>query len=715
MKTYIPAVLLLLFVTISFVSCDFVTVDKGGAQSNQSGENNTDNGDEIVDGDFIWSKGSEISVVSSESELADDDNSSKYARSVSNIYSMIGSFAVSEGIKLNFVPDSNEPTKHEIVLGRSSREVSKRAYELLDAQVTEDDEVGWLIYSDGYSVALAFDYDIEYLALDEALAYFKDNLVSEALTLEAGVCAKRLISINEVHQKRDDELVASRWEAFEKKIYTEMRETMNDSDARKYTEDMISALEQIYALYSDDLIDWFAGLYEPYVCVCEGDTCQKTRYCGGSGFYYSNSARDNDYVTYNGGEYMLLPDAETTAQALGFIASCGMLNQIGSDLKNAFPEGEGERMIRFIKALQDEESGYFYHPQWLSLVDTDHFWDSRRSRDMNYSLSVLRFFGSAPTYTTPTSVPGDGILYDGTDLNVSATADHLASPLKTSLVTAVSKVVLASSEPAVHPHLVSEGTFTEYLATLDLEGNSYYVGNELASLAPQIVARDNTLGTEDNPRPLATILDNWFRYYQDTETGHWHKNNDAGYRGYYAINGLLKISACYNTLKLEFPNPLAAARSAFAIIASEEPINHVCDLYNTWFTISNIISNINAYSDDKALAKQIVSEVRVDAIPAVIATAEKMKGHLKDDGSFSYFANRSSATSQNMPVAIPNTNEGDVNATNIFTYGILGYLFSALDFGSAIDVYTECDRERFISLIEEKIASCDKRQAEAAD
>ena len=109
------------------------------------------------------------------------------------------------------------------------------------------------------------------------------------------------------------------------------------------------------------------------------------------------------------------------------------------------------------------------------------------------------------------------------------------------------------------------------------------------------------------------------------------------------------------------------------------------------------------WEDGRSFDIDRVTEVRMAAIPAVKATAEKMRaGFRKPDGSFSYFADHSSQVSQNAPVAIPGTNEGDVNATVIFTYGILNYMFSALDFGAPVPICTREHREKFKALIAEK-------------
>ncbi len=485
------------------------------------------------------------------------------------------------------------------------------------------------------------------------------------------------------------------WKALDEKIFSEMKETMgNEASARDYTDKMIAEMRDFYGIYTDGLVDWFANLYEPNIQFDMTDDEElKERYSGGAGFYYSNSARDNYSVEREGQIFQLLPDAETTAQVIaGFIRHSGMLSDVNGDFRAAFPEGEPEKIIRFIKALQDEKSGNFYHPQWLKIIGTPMYWDSRRSRDMSYSLSTLRSFGAKPTYNTPTGVAGDGVLYDGTKIEMSAPAASNKNDEKT------------EKKITTHPRLISEETFREYLGTLNLANNSYFVGNELAAMASELMQRDREIGTEKNPRPLATMLDRWLRENQNPETGYWHDNEKYPYESvYYPTNGLLKIAALYNTLELPFPNPLAAAKSAFKVITDPQPIHHVCDLYNTWFIVDIINDNLKKYSGNEELAKKIVADVRVAALPAVRATAEKMKGNRKPDGSFSYFPNRCSFTSQNAPVAKPETNEGDVNATVIFTYGILGFMFGALDFGRPIQICDGNDRERFKAIIADKV------------
>ena len=58
-----------------------------------------------------------------------------------------------------FIDDTVEKKKQEIVLGPSEREISKTAYRRLDRKRENEDDAGFLIYSDGESVAVAYDED----------------------------------------------------------------------------------------------------------------------------------------------------------------------------------------------------------------------------------------------------------------------------------------------------------------------------------------------------------------------------------------------------------------------------------------------------------------------------------------------------------------------------------------------------------------------------
>lgn len=541
----------------------------------------------------------------------------------------------------------SEPHKHEIVFGRTDREISKTAYSRLErVEKNSPDQLVFLIYSDGSSLAVVWEEcEDDKEAMDEiALEYFYENYCLEELTAKSGVVYSRALDIVEDYYRViDDASRASAWNSF----------------AEKYGEKLATSFKQLYAIYSPDSIEWLANLYDPDICVCVdlyGEAeCSGTKYCGTGGFYYSNSARDT--MGY-------LPDAESTSQALNFLTSAGL----AWDYNDVITEDMKKQIGDFIYALE-EPNGYFYHPQWgIEFTDNKV---SRRARDLTWCCGILSNLGRIPKYTTASGMKGEDVL--GTSSHVTV---KLGSGIK-----AVSKVI-AASEDAYAPHLQDLESFIEYLDSKDLRNSSYGVGNELTAQTSQIKERDRQIGTAENPTPLMSYLIEWLNEGQNPETGHWDwkKPGDEGYLDYHGTNGLLKISGIYSVHGVTMPYAREAALSAMADIINPAPIAAVVDIYNTWFAIKNIINNLNECGDDadKAEAIAIRNELREKAPEAILVSRDKISAFLKSDGSASYLKNQSSPTSQGCPAAVPGTNEGDVNGATIAINGLIGNIASAL-------------------------------------
>ena len=115
----------------------------------------------------------------------------------------------------------------------------------------------------------------------------------------------------------------------------------------KTNPDLVDAMRDFYSIYDTELVEWFAELYDPKV----------------GGWYYSPSARDNETVTYNGKEYLLRPDAESTCQALGFIGASGIADEVDAKYERFLPTWMKKQIADYIQGLQDPD-GYFYHEQW---------------------------------------------------------------------------------------------------------------------------------------------------------------------------------------------------------------------------------------------------------------------------------------------------------------------------------------------------------------
>ena len=399
--------------------------------------------------------------------------------------------------------------------------------------------------------------------------------------------------------------------------------------------ELVDALRDLYSIYDAELVDWCAGLYDPKI----------------GGFYYSNSARDNEKCVWQGKEYDLLPDAESTCQAIGFVRRSGITSDTEGFYGPFIPDWMKKKTADFIFSLQDPD-GFFYHPQWGKEIGL-----SRRARDFNWSISMLQRLGREKKYSTMLDKPAEK--------------------------------KEEKSETLIPDHLKSEEAFIEWLDSLDVEHNSYPAGNTTSSQFAQIRSQG-----------LAEVCLDYYTKRQNPENGLWHAKSD-----YYGVNGFMKISGLYNAAGLVIPYSDKAAYSAINAIASDEPINAVVDLWNNWVAISNIKASLRKFGGDKekALADEIVKILRKDAVAAIRKTKEKIAPFKKADHSFSYSKNYASPISQGQPVCIPYLPEGDMNGMVIAVTLMIGMIYGALDLTSyAVPLYGEEESKRFLEIIDSK-------------
>lgn len=567
-------------------------------------------------------------------------------------------------------PLDSEPKAHELVLGKTDRAISQAALtRLARIEKNSKDELIFLVYSDGASVALVWEEDDEGVMEELAVDYFIKNYVKEELILKSGIAYYDSVDLmEEYYAVIDREYKEAAWNKLEAAV----------------GKDLTDAYRQLYALYESKTVVWLANLYDPDICICVDyygeEECSGSKYCGGSGFYYSNSARDN---------LGFLPDIESTAQALSLLSSSGMAYKYWNNYSSIVPTEMKEDISRFIIALQ-EPNGYFYHPQWgVEFTDTKI---SRRSRDLNSATTILRAFGKQPVYDTPNGVKGSGVV----------PTVGLSSRICKSSVSMVSRAVMSSDVYA--SHLQDVESFRAYLDSLDIENDSYFVGNELTSQNNQIIARDKVIGTENDPTPLMDTVIEWLDSHQK-ENGAWDdkKPGDDGYRSeYYASNGLLKISGIYNAAGRVFPNAEIACQTAISATLCDSDVGSVVELYNTWYAIQVIIGTLRLYGDDadEAIADEIVAGLREIAVEGIKISREKDSVFFKADGSASYGVYQTAAESQGCPVAIAGTNEGDVNATIIALTGIVDHSMAALELSEyKIPIFGEYERMLFYKTI----------------
>ena len=398
----------------------------------------------------------------------------------------------------------------------------------------------------------------------------------------------------------------------------------------------VEAMKEQYAIHSRKVLEWLAGLYDPNI----------------GGFYYSNSARDNEYVEHNGVRYALLPDIESTNQALGFLESCGFYKE--GDYSR-LPEEMRKKIAEFVCSLEDPDDGFFYHPQWGKNIT-----DNRRGRDHMWANEIrnnLHFDFPYPTAEerlekiSASIAKGEKIDYEFPD------------------------------------HLKSKEAFVKYLDALDWKQKAYYSGNLIAAQVSVIKAAG-----------LDKVAIDYLNNIQNKSNGMWGELT-----GYDAVNGHMKISCFYEYSGNVIPNAEAAVDTILDTLCSDVPTNTVCWQYNTWFSIKNILLNLRKFGGEEGnrVADEIVKKVIARAAEGVQANIWKVKRFMKPDGSCSYVPEEPAVTSQGAYVCIPHLNEGDVNATVINIFGTINRMYRAAELEEfAVPMFDDDDWDFFIDCLD---------------
>lgn len=384
--------------------------------------------------------------------------------------------------------------------------------------------------------------------------------------------------------------------------------------------EIAEATADLFSIYTDGIYKWLAGLWDRDI----------------GGFYYSNSARDNDGF---------LPDIESTAQALGHLEGAGIVSNMME-----YPKSMRDKVVKFLQSKQDPDDGYFYHPQWGKEIGT-----SRRARDMNNALGVIKDFGATPLYTPACDRIREQMA------NNSADAENSTVP----------------------EHLRSKAAFVEYLEGLGINKNSYSVGHRIGAQAAEIIA--------------AGLRDTAYEFLNSTqrENGLWEDTLTYG-----ASNGLMKISCAYRSLKGVLPRMDKAFDASVEIALSDADMYQgITCVYNPPFTILNLLETMKDIGDTDAYERS-KKKLR-DKAPALLrVTKEKVSKFAEPDGSFSYCVGHPAITSQGVHVCVPKLPESDVNANSLAS-GSRTRLLRVLDI-TPPPLYDENDAKIFFEMVGEK-------------
>ena len=249
------------------------------------------------------------------------------------------------GITVNSGSDTVE--KLEITVGCSAdRDITRKAYELLEyIPKTSYFNSRYLVYADSGKIAIAYDYNA-YTPIS-CLDYICDKLIDSIIgkdglvVLSQGVVAYGSVDLIAEQEKLDEKALDEAWAKLEKKVPAEIYE----------------AFRTLYTLYDDELISWYANLYDPNVGAYYSTTSQKEKEC-----YF--------------------PGPEVTIQALRFLESSGMLSGLGKYRDN-IPKLMRYSIVYYCKSIQDP-NGYFYDPQYEK--------HSASGRDLSWCTDMLRQF-----------------------------------------------------------------------------------------------------------------------------------------------------------------------------------------------------------------------------------------------------------------------------------------------------------------------------------
>jgi hypothetical protein len=403
-----------------------------------------------------------------------------------------------------------------------------------------------------------------------------------------------------------------------KTSYNEKWKALSDAVCAKGADGdaFVEAMMDYYEAFDDEVLTWFAKLYD-----------SKT-----GGFYYSNSARDNDTVEFQGNTYELKPDIESTLQALNCLVHTKVIPSLRS-----LPEKMRNQVIAFVHSLQDEKSGYILHPQWGTLAG-----DARRGRDLTWAKFLMSELGSQLPY----ALPGE------------SKKSQSGEP---------------KEKMGLPKHLESKEAFISYLEALEwTTGTKCYVNGNLINAQ---IATIKAAG-------LIDVAVEFFNGIQNVETGFWGSDVD-----YNAVNGYMKITTVYVSAGMPIPHIKKALGSILDCLSSDTEVCPVTWQYNAWFSIRNVVASLRKCGDEgNKMADEIVREALIGAPRALRATKKKVLALKKEDHAFSYYLHRAAPYSQGMPVCIPDTPEGDVNATAIAIGGTLICIYEALE----IDDYIVC-------------------------
>jgi len=602
------------------------------------------------------------------------------------------------------ITDGNgKSQKLEIIIGRNDeREECAEAYELLEKLERRSYFVPrYLVYSKYGKIVIAYDEN-KYTPLS-ALEFISSELIEKTVNengyvaIPNGKIFDGSVDLIAEQKKHDDATVEDAWASVEASV----------------SEDIYLALRELYTLYDDSLITWYANLYDPVTGM----------------FYQTASGKATSGY---------LPDSESTKQALNFLVTSGMLDGLGKFQDNV-PEMTGYKIVYYIKSIQDP-NGYFYNPA-TTKATLDSSGIGRRGRELSWCTQLLAAFGSAPVYDTPNGKSGDGITADEyweslglgiapppnlVDIKNGNTV--LTSSLSESSVTAVSKVILTASASG---HYSDYRTFIDYLHSLNISQNPYAGLGTINSIYGEIAHNSELLkasqgcfvASSSDPEKykmfdgmdLKEITIAYVNSLINPKTGLCGEPSSTRPNGteFLYTNGFFKIIPVYNSWKVAYPEPILAAKALLAgTVSDEKTTGNICDVYNVWSALSGLRSNVKNYCDAASrdtVLRMFDQTMEERGAEAILCSYEKMKGYKQPDGGFASSAYGGLRIIHGCIPVGTGVKESNVDAIGKPTYGMLEPMFTLIG-ANKVPIYTRHHWMQYLQIMLEAEEKAEKHK-----
>lgn len=242
-------IIFLMLTILSLISVLFsCTADDGNDNGNTSGggnnNENTSGGNSQVDdnGEYIFTDGSTLKIVASSLE-ASGERAEEYNAIVQKIYSAI---AYGNGnVSVDITNDTQPAGTHEIIIGESTRPLSKRAYTRLSRLDIEEGEAGFVVCSDGRSIAIAFSTDKDYESPEIAVERFIAEYITgkSELILSSDYAYNSVYDPIEYFAERDVAIIDEEWARLEGVVVKDMTAALGAEEAAEYASNLILSLK----------------------------------------------------------------------------------------------------------------------------------------------------------------------------------------------------------------------------------------------------------------------------------------------------------------------------------------------------------------------------------------------------------------------------------------------------------------------------------------